>query len=134
VSHPRSTLFLAIGGPDSYCCPRSTSLGDDPSLSRLKIEWSPISGPGNVSFTNSHALDTEASFSEYGAYVLQLSVDNGQLPPALAQITIHVNQVPVISASADTIVTLPANGTLSGEVVYLGWQIQMARLRPRGRK
>jgi hypothetical protein len=118
VSHPRSTLFLAIGGPDSYCCPRSTSLGEDPSLSRLKIEWSPISGPGNVSFTNSHALDTEASFSEYGAYVL--SVDNGQLPPALAQVTIHVNQVPVISASADTIVTLPPNGTLSGEVVYLG--------------
>ena len=87
-------------------------------MSRLKIEWSPISGPGNVSFTNCHALDTEASFSEYGAYVL--SVDNGQLPPALAQVTIHVNQVPVISASADTIVTLPANGTLSGEVVYLG--------------
>jgi hypothetical protein len=42
------------------------------------------------------------------------------LPPALAQVTIHVNQVPVISASADTIVTLPPNGTLSGEVVYLG--------------
>jgi DDE superfamily endonuclease len=95
-------------------------LGDDPSLSRLKIEWSPISGPGNVSFTNSHALDTEASFTEYGAYMLRLSMDNSQLPPALAQVTIHVNQAPVISASADTIITLPANAMLSGEVVDLG--------------
>jgi Concanavalin A-like lectin/glucanases superfamily len=42
------------------------------------------------------------------------------LPPALAQIPIHVNQAPVISVSADTIITLPANGTLSGEVVDLG--------------
>jgi hypothetical protein len=47
-------------------------------------------------------------------------VDNGRLPPALAQVTIHVNQPPVIRASANALITLPTEATLTGEEIDLG--------------
>jgi Concanavalin A-like lectin/glucanases superfamily/K319L-like, PKD domain len=95
-------------------------LGDAPSVSPLKFEWSSLSGPGSVVFTDAHSLETDARFPKYGSYGLQLSVDNGRLPPALARIAIHVNQAPVIRAVADAIVALPADATLTGSIVDSG--------------
>ena len=40
--------------------------------------WSKESGPGSVTFANPKALVTTAAFSALGAYVLKLTVDNGQ--------------------------------------------------------
>jgi hypothetical protein len=41
--------------------------------------WSQVSGPGTVSFTNPSALDTGATFSSVGSYVVRLTVSDGQL-------------------------------------------------------
>ena len=41
--------------------------------------WSQVSGPGTVSFADSSAIDTTATFSEEGAYVLRLTADDGEL-------------------------------------------------------
>jgi hypothetical protein len=46
----------------------------------LSIAWSKTSGPGNVAFADSGQLETTASFSDAGSYVLRLSVfDDGVL-------------------------------------------------------
>ncbi len=41
--------------------------------------WSRVSGPGTVAFGNSAAVDTTATFSVAGSYVLQLSATDGAL-------------------------------------------------------
>src|SRR5437879_12632779 len=41
--------------------------------------WSQVSGPGTVSFSNASALDSTATFSASGAYVLRLTVSDGAL-------------------------------------------------------
>lgn len=86
-----------------------------------KITWSKRSGPGDVTFTNAQALDSEVSFKAAGKYELQLAVDNGYFPPVFATTTIFVNKAPVIQASASAVlITLPASATLTGKEVDLG--------------
>ena len=44
----------------------------------MTTTWSKISGPGAVTFTNASAVDTTATFSTIGVYVLQLEAFDGQ--------------------------------------------------------
>ncbi len=87
--------------------------------------WSTVSGPpsGTVTFGNTSAVDTTASFSTAGTYVLRLSADDdGSEPPATSDdVTITVNpeppnQAPTVSISAVQPVTLPAAASLDGTV------------------
>jgi len=43
--------------------------------------WSKASGPGSVTFGNASAIDTTASFSAPGTYVLRLTANDGELTP-----------------------------------------------------
>lgn len=47
--------------------------------SGLKVSWSKMSGPGEVSFDDQMSLVTSASFPEKGDYVLKLTADDGEL-------------------------------------------------------
>ena len=53
--------------------------------------WSQLSGPGTVTFAAPTAVDTTATFSQPGSYVLQLSADDSQLT---ATDTVTVTVVP----------------------------------------
>jgi hypothetical protein len=52
--------------------------------------WSMVSGPGTVTFGNVYAVDTTATFSQAGTYVLQLLADDSALQ-ATDTVTITVN-------------------------------------------
>ena len=43
----------------------------------VSVTWSKISGLGSVSFDDASAIDTTASFSQVGIYVLQLMASDG---------------------------------------------------------
>src|SRR5262249_45568804 len=45
----------------------------------LTTTWSKLSGPGTVNFANASALNTTATFSSTGTYVLQLSASDSAL-------------------------------------------------------
>ncbi len=54
--------------------------GDDGKpFGTLVTTWSKFSGPGTVSFSNANALDSTATFSAAGTYVLQLHATDGEL-------------------------------------------------------
>ncbi len=57
------------------------TVNDDgrPAPGTLSTSWAKISGPGTVTFANGLAIDTTASFSAAGAYVLRLTASDGQL-------------------------------------------------------
>jgi len=56
----------------------------------VTVTWSKVSGPGTVTFGNANAVDTTATFSMDGAYVLQLLADDSALQ-STDTVTITVN-------------------------------------------
>ena len=92
------------------------------SGSSVTTTWSQVSGPGAVTFGNTNAVDTTATFSDSGIYVLQLTANDGTLTANdEATITVNpttgqVNTVEIrISASSDDAEEKSASG-----VVVLG--------------
>ena len=63
----------------------------------VTTQWNKVSGPGTVKFGNANAVDTTASFSAAGVYVLQLSATDGALT---TQDTVSIT---VNSASGGTV-------------------------------
>ncbi len=89
-------------------------LPDPPAA--VTTTWSKVSGPGTVSFGDESAVDTTATFSTDGSYVLRLTANDGGLSSS-SDVTITVepepgvNTPPVISTAA---AANPASIALSG--------------------
>jgi hypothetical protein len=94
-------------------------LPDPPGM--VTTTWSLVSGPGVVTFGDATTMDTTASFSEAGVYVLRLSADDGELTTS-DEVTVTVNpevppnKPPQVDAGADASVTLPEMAMLDGTV------------------
>jgi hypothetical protein len=56
----------------------------------LTSAWTQVNGPGSVSFTNAAAIDTTASFTTAGTYVLRLTANDGALSVG-DDVTVTVN-------------------------------------------
>ena len=83
--------------------------------------WSKFSGPGTVTFGDPNAVDTTASFSLAGTYVLHLTATDVDLGDSVAAVTVIVNpappnQPPTVSVAAVPPVTLPGAAVLDGTV------------------
>jgi hypothetical protein len=87
----------------------------------LTTTWSKKSGPADVTFGDANEVDTTASFTVEGEYLLRLSVDDGELT-AYDEVTITVepeppvNQAPTVVAGQDQTITLLASAVLNGTV------------------
>ncbi len=105
--------------PDSAALSGTASDDGLPAPPSLTTTWSVVSGPGAVTFGDVAALQTTASFSADGVYILRLTVDDGQLT-ASDDVIVTVNpqppanQPPTVNAGADQTVTLPDSAALSG--------------------
>ncbi|MGY1620129.1 PKD domain-containing protein [Geodermatophilus sp. SYSU D00691] len=108
-----------------------------PLGSDVGAEWSKISGPGDVTFDDTTAEATTATFSAPGAYVLRLTADDGELQ-ASDDVTVTVNppppgvqDVPVASGTDDA-EERSASVSLTGtdlELVADGTTVQTVGLR-----
>ncbi|HEY4188613.1 MAG TPA: hypothetical protein VGP07_26320 [Polyangia bacterium] len=85
----------------------------------LGTTWSTVSGPGTVTFGDAGSLQTTASFSAAGSYVLRLIANDGALS-ASDDLTVTVlpvvpvNQPPSANAGDDQTVTLSGGGRMVG--------------------
>ncbi len=96
---PKATASVNITSPGSFGVTLASTAhslrlsanatSSDPALTPV-IEWSKYSGPGNVTFSDAHALSTAATFSAPGTYLLQCqaSVDGN---PTTARVPIAVD-------------------------------------------
>jgi glucose/arabinose dehydrogenase len=94
----------------------------------MTITWSLVGGPATVTFGNPGAVDTTATFSTPGTYLLRLTAFDGLLTTSDEIIVVvqpppPTNQPPLVSAGADLTVTLPANALLDGTVTDDGLPI-----------
>ena len=87
------------GANQTITLPASASLNgtvtDDglPAPGTLTSAWTRVSGPGSVSFANPSAIDTTASFTMAGTYVLRLTANDGALSTG-DDVTVTVNPPP----------------------------------------
>ena len=86
--------IVNAGNDKSVTLPASTTLtatviDDGLPSGLLSHSWSKLSGPGSVNFSNPDSLNTIASFSQAGTYVLQLAATDTALP-GIDDITIYV--------------------------------------------
>ncbi len=99
------------------------TVSDDGYPAALTVTWSKVSGPGTVTFGNANTVDTTATFSEAGTYVLQLLADDSALTASdTCTITVNAvnNQAPTVDAGVDQTITLPTDtvnldGTVSDD-------------------
>ena len=68
----------------------SGSASDDGPAGSLTAAWIKVSGPGSVTFGNSAAFATDATFSMNGSYALRLSVSDGMVSGS-DTVTVTVN-------------------------------------------
>ncbi len=120
---------LVSAGPDrGISLPASAGLdgtvSDDglPSGASVASSWSKVSGPGTVTFGNSAAVDTTASFSASGTYVLRLTASDAMLT-ASDDVTVTVAAAPVtgsgqINAGGAATGTFAADAGFSGGSTY----------------
>lgn len=92
-------------------------LPNPPSL--VTSSWSKVSGPGTVTFGTANQLQTTATFSATGTYVLRLTGSDSALS-GTDDVTVQVdpvNHAPVVRAStAHTSITLPNTDGVGGNV------------------
>jgi hypothetical protein len=95
IAYPSSTMIAGIASDDGL-----------PFGSTLTRAWTKVSGPGTVTFGNPSLLNTTASFSLSGSYILRLTASDGTL-----------------STSDDVIITVTAaqgcGGTVSGTLTVV---------------
>jgi hypothetical protein len=85
----------------------------------LTTTWSKVSGPGTVTFTNAAVLNTTASFSAAGTYVLRLTASDSVLSGSDELIVVvsaagATNTAPLVNAGPDQTIYWPAAATLHG--------------------
>ncbi len=79
------------------------------------VQWSKVSGPGTVTFSDSTALVNEATFSAAGTYVLKLTVTTADfVTEDEVTITCTANAAPVVAAGSDFSVMQSTNANIEG--------------------
>ncbi len=123
-----SAPAVLAGPDDTITLPATASLDgtvsddglpDPPAV--VTTTWTKFTGPGTVIFGDANAVDTAASFSTYGTYVLRLTADDTD-ETTYDDVTITVNAAPgtnfppTVLAGPDQAITLPADAVLDGTV------------------
>jgi tartrate-resistant acid phosphatase type 5 len=96
-------------------------MATDDDLPSIITTWSKVSGPGDVTFGDDSSLDTTASFSVQGVYVLRLTADDGEFTvydelTIIVETELSPNQAPSVNTGLNQTITLPANAVLDGTV------------------
>jgi hypothetical protein len=85
-------------------------LGEDGSADSMSYTWGLVRKSKSIRIENPQQLQTPVTFSKRGVYELSLEASNGRLSTTLP-VVITVNQMPVISAGVNQIVTLTDEST-----------------------
>ncbi len=125
---PGNTAPTVDAGPDAAITLPTNSVAldgtvNDADSDPLTTTWTKSSGPGTVTFADASAVDTTATFSAAGDYVLQLEANDGtDTTPDTVTITVNPeptpgNTAPTVDAGPDAAITLPTNSVaLDGTV------------------
>ena len=93
---------------------QGTASDDGLPYGELNLNWSQVSGPGTVIFSNPSATNSMATFSTNGIYVLRLTADDGVATNS-SEVTVIENMPPTVNAGTNFL-TVGLEATLNGAV------------------
>ena len=93
---------------------QGTAADDGLPYGVLNLNWTKISGPGTVIFSNPAATNSMATFSTNGIYVLRLTADDG-VATNDSNVTVIENMPPTVNAGAN-LLTNGLDAILNGSV------------------
>jgi RHS repeat-associated protein len=117
--------IVDAGGDQSITLPINQvslngSATDDglPQGSVLALQWSVVSGPGSVVFSDPAKAISTATFTTAGEYVLKLTASDGQLSASdtLVVTVVPDNKPPTVDAGPDQTIELPDPAFLKGVI------------------
>jgi len=126
---PNEAPTAFAGGDQTVTLPDPAKLSgnacDDgfPRGAALALQWSKVSGPGDVAFTKPASPLTDASFTVAGTYVLKLTASDSE-HSASDEVTVTVlpaNAAPIVNAGPNQTITLPNTANLNGTVADDGF-------------
>lgn len=115
-------------GPDRRITGNTASLdgtvtddGQPDPPATVSAQWTKILGPGTVTFADADSVDTTATFSDYGTYLLRLTAGDGKQSVYDEVVVAYCqgesqNQPPSVDVGADRQVLIPAMAALDGTV------------------
>ncbi|HLF70660.1 MAG TPA: PQQ-dependent sugar dehydrogenase, partial [Dehalococcoidia bacterium] len=105
-------LDLSITLPASATLDATVTDDGLPAPPNLTTAWTKQSGPGSVAFGNAASIDTTATFSQAGVYVLRLTAGDGLLS-AFDEVSVNVQaaNTPPTVATAAAASPNPTSGT-----------------------
>ena len=105
---------VAAGADQAVTLPSAANLDgtvtDSTPTGTLTSAWTESSGPGEVTFGNAAAVDTTASFSIEGTYVLRLTVDDGSAT-AFDELTVTVSPSSTDGGGGTTTLDIPVRAS-----------------------
>src|SRR5579864_5405775 len=124
---PPNTAPVVDAGPDQVTqfpenfVTLNGSVTDDglPLGSTVTQQWSKLTGPGSVTFSNATLPVTQATFSTVGTYTLKLTASDSQLSTsAVVSVTVNpaTNQPPAVNPGPDQTVNLVGIAFFNGTV------------------
>lgn len=129
VENEAPTAFA--GGDQTVTLPDIAKLSgnacDDgfPRGASLSLNWSKVSGPGDVAFTKPNSPVTDASFTVAGEYVLRLTVTDSEhsVSDEVTITALPANAAPIVNAGPNQTITLPNTASLNGTVADDGFPV-----------
>ncbi|HKG60485.1 MAG TPA: RHS repeat-associated core domain-containing protein [Pyrinomonadaceae bacterium] len=128
---PNEPPTAFAGGDQTVTLPDPAKLSgnacDDgfPRGAALALQWSKVSGPGDVAFTKPTSPLTDASFTLPGTYVLKLTASDSE-HSASDEVTVTAlpaNAAPIVNAGPNQTITLPNTANLNGTVADDGFPV-----------
>lgn len=99
------TNYNSIAGGSAVSVALTGSVTDQDGGTPPRTTWTKVSGPGTVFFNDGSEVDTTATITETGTYVLRLTVDDGAFQ-SFDEITVIVNEPnSFANAGPDQIIT-----------------------------
>ncbi|MET0752082.1 MAG: PKD domain-containing protein [Pyrinomonadaceae bacterium] len=121
VNAANQTPTINAGADQTITLPSTATLSANASDDggNLRYRWTRISGTGTVTFSDAQSLNSTATFSLAGTYVLRVTAEDGEFEASDdVIITVNpspLNQPPTVEAGNNQTIQLPANSvTLSG--------------------
>ena len=107
---------LAVTAPTGATLQGIVRDDGDPDGAPLALQWTKVSGPGEVTFGHPAGAQTEAFYSAAGVYLLRLTANDGEFEVSDdLQLTVtRPNQPPVVNAGPDAAIAAGASAALAG--------------------
>src|SRR5438876_4843665 len=118
IAYDQNPTTAAAGTDQEVCALVTTLAGNSASVGTGT--WTKVSGPGTVTFSDSHSATSTATAGMYGVYVMRWTIHNGVCTDSTDDVQITYDQNPTTAAAGTDQEVCARVTTLAGNSASVG--------------